>query len=99
MKVKARLSNPLPKTQAVKGGMCGGFRIGRGVGGAMSNFGDLFVYLFSRIEALLTFVSIFHLISCCLQEGGLGGGDNPSTVQISNEIGVSIVVDVVKLVE
>ncbi|GAB2282816.1 hypothetical protein Dimus_017352 [Dionaea muscipula] len=29
-KVKARLSNPLPKTQAVKGGMCGGFRIGRG---------------------------------------------------------------------
>ncbi|KAF3973334.1 hypothetical protein CMV_003240 [Castanea mollissima] len=39
MKVKARLSNPLPKTQAVKGGMCGGFRIGRGVGGAMSNFG------------------------------------------------------------
>uniref|UniRef100_A0A803NB38 RRM domain-containing protein n=1 Tax=Chenopodium quinoa TaxID=63459 RepID=A0A803NB38_CHEQI len=28
-KVRARLSNPLPKTQAVKGGMCGGFRIGR----------------------------------------------------------------------
>lgn len=28
-KVKARLSNPQPKTQAVKGGMCGGFRIGR----------------------------------------------------------------------
>jgi len=52
-----------------------------------------------RIEALLTFVSIFHLISCCLQEGGLGVGDNPSTVQISNETGVSIVVDVVKLVE
>lgn len=39
MKVKARLSNPLPKTQAVKGGMCGGFRIGRGIGGATSNFG------------------------------------------------------------
>ncbi|KAM1156213.1 hypothetical protein ACFX13_027592 [Malus domestica] len=32
VKVKARLSNPLPKTQAVKGGMCGGFRIGRGGG-------------------------------------------------------------------
>ncbi|KAL9260965.1 Heterogeneous nuclear ribonucleoprotein Q-like protein [Drosera capensis] len=29
-KVKARLSNPSPKTQAVKGGMCGGFPIGRG---------------------------------------------------------------------
>lgn len=26
--MRARLSNPLPKTQAVKGGMCGGFRIG-----------------------------------------------------------------------
>ncbi|XP_057957784.1 uncharacterized protein LOC131150810 isoform X2 [Malania oleifera] len=32
IKVRARLSNPLPKTQAVKGGMCGGFRIGRGAG-------------------------------------------------------------------
>ncbi|KAL9270137.1 Heterogeneous nuclear ribonucleoprotein Q-like protein [Drosera capensis] len=29
-KVKARLSNPSPKTQTVKGGMCGGFPIGRG---------------------------------------------------------------------
>ncbi|XP_048128146.1 nucleolin-like isoform X1 [Rhodamnia argentea] len=29
-KVRARLSNPMPKTQAVKGGMSGGFRIGRG---------------------------------------------------------------------
>uniref|UniRef100_A0A7N0UBV3 RRM domain-containing protein n=1 Tax=Kalanchoe fedtschenkoi TaxID=63787 RepID=A0A7N0UBV3_KALFE len=27
-KIKARLSNPLPKTQAVKGGMAGGFRVG-----------------------------------------------------------------------
>ncbi|KAB2618150.1 nucleolin-like [Pyrus ussuriensis x Pyrus communis] len=34
VKVKARLSNPLPKTQTVKGGMCGGFRIGRGGGGS-----------------------------------------------------------------
>ncbi|KAI9109630.1 hypothetical protein K1719_019260 [Acacia pycnantha] len=33
-KVRARLSNPLPKTQAVKGGMCGGFRIGHARGGA-----------------------------------------------------------------
>uniref|UniRef100_A0A803PFL8 RRM domain-containing protein n=1 Tax=Cannabis sativa TaxID=3483 RepID=A0A803PFL8_CANSA len=32
VKVKARLSNPMPKTQAVKGGMCGGFRIGHGDG-------------------------------------------------------------------
>ncbi|KAH7519943.1 hypothetical protein FEM48_Zijuj08G0091000 [Ziziphus jujuba var. spinosa] len=38
IKVKARLSNPLPKTQAVKGGMSGGFRIGHG-SGAFSNFG------------------------------------------------------------
>jgi hypothetical protein len=60
MKVKARLSNPLPKTQAVKGGMCGGFRIGRGIGGATSNFGDLFAYLFLIIGPLLTFVSIFN---------------------------------------
>ncbi|XP_054824209.1 uncharacterized protein LOC129322150 isoform X1 [Prosopis cineraria] len=33
-KVRARLSNPLPKTQAVKGGMCGGFRIGHARSGA-----------------------------------------------------------------
>ncbi|KAG6702919.1 hypothetical protein I3842_07G059600 [Carya illinoinensis] len=39
VKVKARLSNPLPKTQAVKGGLCGGFRIGHGNGLATSNFG------------------------------------------------------------
>ncbi|GAV74359.1 RRM_1 domain-containing protein/RRM_6 domain-containing protein, partial [Cephalotus follicularis] len=38
-KVKARLSNPLPKTQAVKGGMCGGFRIGRGGSGTFPRFG------------------------------------------------------------
>lgn len=31
--MKARLSNPLPKTQAVKGGIRGGFRIGRGASG------------------------------------------------------------------
>ncbi|KZV54070.1 nucleolin-like [Dorcoceras hygrometricum] len=30
--VRARLSNPLPKMQAIKGGMCGGFRIGHGRG-------------------------------------------------------------------
>lgn len=39
IKVKARLSNPLPKTQAVKGGMSGGFRIGRGGVGTFSRFG------------------------------------------------------------
>ncbi|XP_052195682.1 uncharacterized protein LOC127803480 [Diospyros lotus] len=39
IKVKARLSNPLPKTQAVKGGMCGGFRIGHGGAGSFSNSG------------------------------------------------------------
>ncbi|KAF8410485.1 hypothetical protein HHK36_003014 [Tetracentron sinense] len=38
-KVKARLSNPLPKTQAVKGGMRGGFRIGRPGGGTFTRFG------------------------------------------------------------
>ncbi|KAI5684101.1 hypothetical protein M9H77_05329 [Catharanthus roseus] len=37
-KVRARLSNPLPKTQAVKGGMAGGFRISRS-GGTFSRFG------------------------------------------------------------
>ncbi|KAK0603957.1 hypothetical protein LWI29_010618 [Acer saccharum] len=39
MKLKARLSNPLPKTQAVKGGLCGGFRIGHGSGATFSRFG------------------------------------------------------------
>ncbi|CAK9157042.1 unnamed protein product [Ilex paraguariensis] len=38
-KVKARLSNPLPKIQAVKGGMCGGFRIGHGSSGNFPKFG------------------------------------------------------------
>ncbi|KAJ6839908.1 heterogeneous nuclear ribonucleoprotein Q-like [Iris pallida] len=38
VKVRARLANPLPKTQAVKGGMSGGFRIGHtGIG--YSRFG------------------------------------------------------------
>lgn len=61
MKVKARLSNPLPKTQAVKGGMCGGFRIGHGSGGATSNFGDLFVlriYFGNWVFELLFFKSL-----------------------------------------
>ncbi|KAK7262939.1 hypothetical protein RJT34_30521 [Clitoria ternatea] len=39
IKVRARLSNPLPKTQAVKGGMCGGFRIGHARSGASSRPG------------------------------------------------------------
>ncbi|KAG6775721.1 hypothetical protein POTOM_019211 [Populus tomentosa] len=39
-RVKARLSNPLPKTQAVKGGMCGGFRIGHSGSGNFSRFGN-----------------------------------------------------------
>lgn len=38
-KVRARLSNPLPKTQAVKGGMSGGFRIARSSGGTFPRFG------------------------------------------------------------
>ncbi|XP_011043227.1 PREDICTED: nucleolin-like [Populus euphratica] len=38
-RVKARLSNPLPKTQAVKGGMCGGFRIGHSGSGNFTRFG------------------------------------------------------------
>ncbi|KAL5993461.1 hypothetical protein ACLOJK_014386 [Asimina triloba] len=37
-KAKARLANPLPKTQAVKGGLRGGFRIGYTSGG-FSRFG------------------------------------------------------------
>ncbi|KAJ1422585.1 RNA-binding domain superfamily [Sesbania bispinosa] len=39
VKVRARLSNPLPKTQAVKGGMCGGFRIGHSRSGAFPRSG------------------------------------------------------------
>ncbi|KAF6154601.1 hypothetical protein GIB67_022336 [Kingdonia uniflora] len=41
-RVRVRLSSPLPKTQAVKGGMRGGFRIGRAVGGNSSRFGREF---------------------------------------------------------
>lgn len=39
MKARARLANPLPKTQAVKGGMSGGFRIGHTGMGVYSRFG------------------------------------------------------------
>ncbi|KAG5050862.1 hypothetical protein JHK87_003060 [Glycine soja] len=39
IKVRARLSNPLPKTQAVKGGMCGGFQISHARSGAFSRPG------------------------------------------------------------
>ncbi|WCJ32589.1 Heterogeneous nuclear ribonucleoprotein Q [Euphorbia peplus] len=38
-RVKARLSNPMPKTQAVKGGMCGGFLINRAGPETSSRFG------------------------------------------------------------
>ncbi|KAL0343119.1 UNVERIFIED_CONTAM: Heterogeneous nuclear ribonucleoprotein Q [Sesamum angustifolium] len=38
VKVRARLSNPLPKMQAVKGGMCGGFRIAHGSSGTFPRF-------------------------------------------------------------
>ncbi|KAH1082035.1 hypothetical protein J1N35_021796 [Gossypium stocksii] len=41
-KVRARLSNPMPKTQAIKGGMFGGFRIGSGGNGTFSRFGRTF---------------------------------------------------------
>ncbi|XP_021683966.2 uncharacterized protein LOC110667439 isoform X2 [Hevea brasiliensis] len=41
-RVKARLSNPMPKTQAVKGGMCGGFLIDRAGVGNSSRFGRNF---------------------------------------------------------
>ncbi|KAL3525296.1 hypothetical protein ACH5RR_013668 [Cinchona calisaya] len=50
-KVRARLSNPLPKTQAIKGGMSGGFRIARGSGGNIPRFGRGFGrggYAFNR---------------------------------------------------
>lgn len=39
MKARARLANPLPKTQAVKGGMSGGFHIGHSSSGGYSRFG------------------------------------------------------------
>lgn len=39
VKLKARLSNPMPKTQAVKGGMSGGFRIGHGSSRTFSRYG------------------------------------------------------------
>ncbi|GAB2279477.1 hypothetical protein Dimus_014116 [Dionaea muscipula] len=51
-KVKARLSNPSPKTQAVKGGMCGGFRVGRG--GAINLRGRGFM------RGALPFNQLFH---------------------------------------
>lgn len=46
--MKARLSNPLPKTQAVKGGIRGGFRIDRGSSG-VPRFGKIFFNDFFKI--------------------------------------------------
>ncbi|KAL8231056.1 hypothetical protein R6Q57_000834 [Mikania cordata] len=42
MIVRARLSNPLPKTQAVKGGIAGGFRIGHDSGDTFPGAGRCF---------------------------------------------------------
>ena len=60
MKVKARLSNPLPKTQAVKGGMCGGFRIGRSDGG----FPIFFIALLILNNTFDGVLSLFLLTPC-----------------------------------
>lgn len=43
--MKARLSNPLPKTQAVKGAVAGGFRIGHGSGAAFPSPGTYNIYI------------------------------------------------------
>lgn len=48
--MKARLSNPLPKIQAVKGGLCGGFRIGRSDGGFPKSGSFSSVYFFVYLE-------------------------------------------------
>jgi len=53
IKVRARLSNPLPKTQAVKGGMCGGFRIGHARSAAFSRPGNLGFSLTINLEPKL----------------------------------------------
>ena len=53
IRVKARLSNPLPKTQAVKGAMCGGFRIGRTGSGNFTRFGIAFFLFFFCFEILM----------------------------------------------
>lgn len=56
MKVRARLANPLPKTQAVKGGMSGGYRIGYTGVGVYSRFGKsllkkkTFIWCFLNID-------------------------------------------------
>lgn len=60
--MRARLSNPLPKTQAVKGGMCGGFRIGRG-DGAFPKFGEFTCLFFLLIS---NGSSVMNSLSCSL---------------------------------
>lgn len=69
MKVRARLANPLPKTQAVKGGMRGGFRIGHAGMGGFSRFGKyihlrclcFFVYCTPLQSSLLFFQQVEDL--------------------------------------
>lgn len=46
--MRARLSNPLPKTQAVKGEMCGGFRIGSSSSGNVPHLG-IYAKNFTRV--------------------------------------------------
>lgn len=52
--MRARLSNPQPKTQAVKGGMCGGFRIGHARSAAFSRPGNLGFCLTINLEPKLS---------------------------------------------
>ncbi|KAL8506359.1 hypothetical protein ACS0TY_017295 [Phlomoides rotata] len=50
VKVRARLSNPLPNMQAVKGGMCGGFRIGHTCDRGYGDYGSYRRYPYSYEE-------------------------------------------------
>lgn len=66
VKVKARLSNPLPKTQAVKGGMRGGFRIRHSAVGFGKFYSSTKPLLFGFLVffGLAQFWVVFYTIGC-----------------------------------
>lgn len=69
MKARARLANPFPKTQAVKGGMSGGYRIAH-FGFGIDSF-DKICYVLVAVVCLIFHLYFFLLVLFGQAEEGL----------------------------
>lgn len=81
MKVKARLSNPSPKTQAVKGEMCGGFRIGHVSSGTLSHTGKLYLLTYVILSLFFLFYLNITFLRLIARGSGRGAHFSGRTVQ------------------